>query len=175
MTTKTRAGNYFEDFRLGQHLVHAPPRTITAGDVAVYQALFGSRFALNSSAPFARTLGLPRAPIDSMLAFHLVFGRTVADISLNAIANLGYAGCRFGAPLYPGDTITSDSRVIGLRQNKDGQTGVVYVHSSGTNQNGETILDYRRWVMVKKRDLAAPAPEPSVPTLPEAVPSAELH
>jgi len=175
MATKTRPGNFFEDFRLDQHLVHAPPRTVTTGDVAVYQALFGSRFAVNSSDPFARALGLPAAPVDSMLVFHLVFGRTVADVSLNAIANLGYAGCRFGAPVYPGDTLVSDSRVIGLRQNKDGKTGVVYVHSTGVNQRGETVLDYRRWVMVKKRDADAPAPEPVVPALPDHVPTSALH
>jgi 2-methylfumaryl-CoA hydratase len=175
MTTKTRPGNFFEDFRLGQQIVHAPPRTITVGDVAAYTALFGSRFAVNSSDPFARTLGLPRAPIDSMLAFHMVFGRTVADVSLNAIANLGYAGGRFGAALYPGDTIASDSRVIGLKPNKDGKTGVVYVHSTGVNQDGETVLDYRRWVMVKKRDANAPPPETVVPELPASVPVSALH
>ena len=175
MSTKTRDGNFFEDFRLGQHLVHAPPRTVTSGDTAAYMALFGPRFAVTSSDPFARTLGLPRAPVDSMLAFHLVFGRTVADVSLNAIANLGYAGGRFGVPLYPGDTIASDSRVIGLRQNKDGKTGVVYVHSTGTNQDGAVVLDYRRWVMVRKRDPDAPAPETVVPELPASVPVADLH
>jgi 2-methylfumaryl-CoA hydratase len=173
--TKTRAGNFFEDFSLGQHLVHAPPRTVTVGDVAAYQALFGCRFAVNSSDPFAQTLGLPRAPVDSMLAFHVVFGRTVADVSLNAIANLGYAGCRFGVPLYPGDTVVSDSRVIGLKANKDGKTGVVYVHSTGQNQHGDTVLDYRRWVMVRKRDADAPAPHAVVPELPAQVPVAELH
>jgi 2-methylfumaryl-CoA hydratase len=171
---KTRPGNFFEDFRLGQLLVHAPPRTVTTGDVAVYQALFGSRFAVNSSDPFARTLGLPGAPIDSMLAFHLVFGRTVADVSLNAIANLGYAGCRFGMPVYPGDTLMADSRVIGLRQNKDGKTGVVYVHSTGLNQRGETVLDFYRWVMVRKRDTDAPAPDAVLPAMPASVPVTEL-
>ena len=178
-TVKTNVGNFFEDFRVGQHLVHAPPRTVTTGEVALYTALFGSRFAVNSSDPFAQTLGLPRAPVDSMLVFHLVFGRTVADISLNAIANLGYAGGVFGVPVYPGDTLSSDSRVIGLKANKDGKTGVVYVRSTGVNQHGQTVLDYRRWVMVKrsekKRDLDAPAPEAVVPELPAAVPVAELH
>jgi 2-methylfumaryl-CoA hydratase len=172
---KTRVGNFFEDFRIGQHLVHAPPRTVTAGDVAVYQALFGGRFALNSADTVAQSLGLPRAPIDSLLAFHLVFGRTVADVSLNAIANLGYAGCRFGALLYPGDTVVSDSRVIGLKANKDGQTGVVYVHSTGNNQRGEMILDFRRWVMVRKRSPDSPPPETVVPELPVSVPVADLH
>lgn len=175
MTTKTRPGNFFEDFRVGQTLVHAPPRTITEGDVAVYTALFGPRFAIHSSDPFAQTLGLPRAPVDSMLAFHMVFGRTVADVSLNAIANLGYAGGRFGTPIFPGDTITADSKVIGLKPNKDGKTGVVYVHSTGLNQRGETVLDYRRWVMVRKRDPDAPNPETVVPELPASVPVAELH
>lgn len=175
MTTKTRPGNFFEDFRVGQTLVHAPPRTVTEGDIAVYMALFGPRFAIHSSDPFAQSLGLPRAPVDSMLAFHLVFGRTVADVSLNAIANLGYAGGRFGVPVYPGDTLTADSRVIGLKPNKDGKTGVVYVHSTGLNQRGETVLDYRRWVMVRKRDADAPNPETHVPELPAAVPASELH
>ncbi len=175
MATKTRPGNFFEDFRVGQTLVHAPPRTITEGDVAVYTALFGPRFAIHSSDPFAIALGLPRAPVDSMLAFHMVFGRTVADVSLNAIANLGYAGGRFGVPIFPGDTITADSKVIGLKPNKDGRTGVVYVHSTGLNQRGETVLDYRRWVMVRKRDENAPNPETVVPELPAAVPVAQLH
>ena len=174
-SVKTSAGNFFEDFRVGQHLLHAPPRTVTSGDTALYTALFGSRFALNSSDPFAQSLGLPCAPVDSMLVFHLVFGRTVADISLNAIANLGYAGGVFGVPVYPGDTLTSDSSVIGLKANKDGKTGTVYVRSTGVNQHGQTVLDYRRWVMVKKRDAAAAAPETVVPELPDSVPVAELH
>lgn len=169
MSSKTKPGNYFEDFRLGQEIVHATPRTVTEGDVALYTALFGSRFAINSSNPFANELGLERAPIDSILAFHIVFGKTVADISLNAIANLGYAGGRFGQPVYPGDTLSTTSRVIGLRQNKDGKTGVVYVRSTGVNQRGEMVVDYMRWVMVRKNDENAPAPEPHIPELPDAV------
>lgn len=175
MSAKTRPGHFFEDFHVGQRLVHAPPRTLTEGDVAVYTALFGPRFAIHSSDPFARALGLPRAPIDSMLLFHMVFGRTVADVSLNAIANLGYAGGSFGVPAYPGDTLTTDSTVIGLKANKDGKTGVVYVHSTGRNQHGQTVLDYRRWVMVRKRDENAPPPQTVVPELPASVPVAELH
>jgi 2-methylfumaryl-CoA hydratase len=174
MSTKTQAGNFFEDFRVGQHLPHATPRTVTDGEVALYTALFGPRFALNSSTPFAQSMGLPRAPVDSLLAFHLVFGKTVPDISLNAIANLGYAGGRFGVPLYPGDTVTTDSTVLGLKANKDGRTGVVYVRSTGVNQHGEMVVDYVRWVMVRKRDAAAPNPDTVVPELPACVPAADL-
>ena len=64
--------------------------------------------------------------------------------------------------------------MIGLKQNKDGQTGVVYVHSTGVNQHGEMIVDYRRWVMVRKKDPSAEAPEPVIPDLPQAVDPARL-
>lgn len=173
MQGKTDPGRFFEDFRLGETIVHATPRTVTEGDVSNYISLTGSRFALHSANSFAQSLGLPRAPVDDLLAFHLVFGKTVPDVSLNAIANLGYAACRFGAYLYPGDTVATTSTVIGLKQNKDGKTGNVYVRSVGTNQRSETVLDYCRWVMVRKRS-DAPAPEPVVPSLPESVPVAEL-
>lgn len=129
-TPKTNVGNYFEDFSIGQRLVHATPRTVTTGDAALYTSLFGSRFPVQSSAEFARSLGLSEAPIDDLLTFHIVFGKTVADISLNAVANLGYAECRFLAPVLPGDTLASTSEVIGLKENSSGKTGIVYVARS---------------------------------------------
>ena len=172
--SKSNPGRFFEDFRVGQVLRHATPRTVTEADQALYIALTGSRFALHSSDVFARGLGLPRAPLDDLLVFHLVFGRSVADVSLNAVANLGYAACVFGVPVYPGDTLTAHSRVLGLRETASGKTGVVWVRSTGTNQRGETVLDYVRWVMVNKRDPAAPAPEQVTPDLPEVVEAARL-
>jgi 2-methylfumaryl-CoA hydratase len=174
MTSKTRAGNFFEDFRIGQEIGHATPRTVTTGDVALYTALFGGRFAVNSSDEFAKAIGFRQAPLDDILAFHMIFGKTVPDVSLNAVANLGYAAGRFGEPVYPGDTLTTRSTVIGLRQNKDGKSGIVYVRSVGSNQRGGTVLDYCRWVMVRKQNEAAPSPEAVVPNLPEAVDPADL-
>src|SRR5205085_9478004 len=99
---KTGTGNFFEDFRIGQTIRHATPRTLSAGDVALYIALYGARFAVQSSDAFARALGYRSAPVDDLLVFHIVFGKTVPDISLNAVANLGYADCRFLQPVYPG-------------------------------------------------------------------------
>ena len=171
---KTRRGNFFEDFAVGQELVHATPRTVTAGDVALYTALYGGRFAVQSSDAFAHRLGFRSAPVDDLLVFHLVFGKSVPDVSLNAVANLGYAAGRFLAPVYRGDTLTATSRVIGLRQNSDGKSGIVYVRTVGTKQDGTDVLDYVRWVMVEKADAARPAPTPMVPDLPEAVAAADL-
>ncbi len=106
---KTSSGHFFEDFSVGQVLRHATPRTVTAGDVALYTALYGSRFAVQSSDAFASSIRYPQAPVDDLLVFHIVFGKTVPDISLNAVANLGYAGGRFLAPVYPGDTLSAVS------------------------------------------------------------------
>ncbi len=166
---KTNPGRFFEDFRLSDRLVHATPRTVTTGDAALYTALYGTRFAVQSSDAFARAIGYSRSPLDDLLVFHVVFGKTVPDVSLNAVANLGYAGCRFLAPVYPGDTLSTVSEVIGLKENSNRKTGVVYVRSVGTNQHGDDVLDYVRWVMVRKRDEAAPAPEEHVPALPKAL------
>ncbi len=129
--SKARQGNYFEDFRLGQVIVHATPRTVTAGDVALYTALYGSRFAVQSSDAFARAIGYPQSPIDDLLVFHIVFGKTVPVISLNAVANLGYAECRFLKPVYLGGTLSATSEVIGLKENSNRQSGVVYVRTTG--------------------------------------------
>jgi len=163
--SKARRGNFFEDFSVGQVLQHATPRTVTVGDVAVYNGLYGPRFAVQSSDVFAKAVGYPRAPIDDLIVFHTVFGKTVPDISLNAVANLGYAECRFLKPVYAGDTLSASSEVIGLRENSNKTSGVVYVRSTGRNQNGEPVLEYVRWVMVRKRDAASPAPTAVVPKL----------
>jgi 2-methylfumaryl-CoA hydratase len=167
--SKTGAGNFFEDFRLGQVIRHATPRTMTQGDVALYGALFGPRFAVQSSDAFARAVGYPRAPIDDLLVFHVVFGKTVPDISLNAVANLGYAAGCFLAPVYPGDSVYAVSEVIGLKENSSRKTGIVFVRSTGCKQDGSKVLEYVRWVMLRKRDEAAAVPGDHVPRLLEAV------
>jgi 2-methylfumaryl-CoA hydratase len=172
--TKTNPGNFFEDFEVGQVIHHATPRTIGDGDAALYLALYGPRFAVQSSQVFATAIGYADAPIDDLLTFHVVFGKTVPDISLNAVANLGYADCHFLKPVYRGDTLATTSQVIGLRETSNRDSGIVYVRSTGRNQDGQTVLEYIRWVLVAKRDPSAKVPEAVVPDLPAHVPAGEL-
>src|SRR5262245_2646756 len=167
--SKTSAGNFFEDFRVGALIQHATPRTVTEGDVALYNGLYGPRFAVQSSDAFARALGYLRAPVDDLLVFHIVFGKTVPDVSINAVANLGYAGGRFLAAVYPGDSINAMSEVIGLKENSSRKTGLVFVRSTGFKPDGSKVVEYVRWVMVRKRDEGAPAPAEHVPRVPEAL------
>ncbi|MEX0692862.1 MAG: MaoC family dehydratase [Rhodospirillales bacterium] len=173
-TAKTSAGNFFEDFSVGRVFRHATPRTVSDGDIALYTALYGSRFAVQSSAVFAAGLGYRAQPVDDLLAFHIAFGKTVPEVSLNAVANLGYAECLFGQPVHAGDTLSTTSEVIGIKENSNGKTGVVYVRSLATNQHGDMIVDYKRWVMVNKRDANSPAPEASLPALKDAMSVTDL-
>ncbi|MCY0096811.1 MaoC family dehydratase [Hoeflea ulvae] len=172
--TKASRGNFFEDFRPGMEISHAVPRTVTTGDVSLYSALHGMRFPVQSSDAFAQSCGLRQAPIDNLLLFHVIFGKTVPDVSLNAVANLGYAECRFLAPAWPGDSFHARSEVIGVRENSNGSTGIVYVRSTGYNQHDDAVLSFVRWVMVNKRDKASPAPQGVVPQLADIVPGDEL-
>jgi 2-methylfumaryl-CoA hydratase len=171
---KTNAGNFFEDFSVGQVIEHATPRTVTEGDRALYGAIYPTRFAVPSSAEFAASVGLAPHPVEELVGFHIAFGKTVPDVSLNAVANLGYAECRFHLPVVPGDTLRTRSEVIGLKQNSNGRTGVVWVRSTATNQRGEVAIDWARWVMVHKRSADAPAPETVVPPLADVVAPGDL-
>lgn len=168
--SKINYGNYFEDFSIGQKIVHPLPRTVSEGDVSLYIAFTGSRFSLHSSDIVAREIGYKKRPIDDVLMFHLTFGKSVQDISLNAIANLGYAEISFPNPVFVGDTVSMTSTVIGLKENSNGKSGVVYVHSIGVNQDGNEVLNFKRWVMVHKKDHSVKSEINIVPTFEACTP-----
>ncbi len=169
MTTKTRAGNFFEDFSVGQVFHHAIPRTVTEGDLALYIALTGDRRPLHCAREFARSLGFEREVAHDLLVFHIVFGRAVPDVSLNSPANLGYADVRFLAPVYAGDTLRAETEVIGRRETSRGDVGIVWVHTRGYNQRDETVLQFYRWAMVNKRDPDTNSGAADAPKLPPQV------
>ena len=162
---KTNPGRFFEDYRVGETIHHAAPRTLAGGEKALYHALYPARHALHSSEAFAESCGLGGGPFDDLIVFHTVFGKTVPDISLNAVANLGYAEGRWLKPVLPGETLTSTSEVIGLKQNSNGKSGVVWVRTTGRDGSGDAVIEYVRWVMVRKRDTEASAPEAVIPEL----------
>jgi 2-methylfumaryl-CoA hydratase len=171
---KDRSGNYYEDFHLGMRIQHATPRTLTEGDRSLYIGLTGSRTALGTAETNAQQLGFECRPLEDLLVFNVAFGKTVPDISLNAIANLGYADVRFAADVYPGDTLVVESEVIGLKENSNRRSGVVYVRSTAKNQHGLEVLTWIRWVMVHKRDHDAACTEPLVPSIDPVVSPARL-
>ncbi len=172
--SKTNKGRFFEDYRVGETIAHATPRTLSGGERALNHALYPARHALHSSDEFARACGLRASPFDDLIVFHTVFGKTVPDISLNAIANLGYAEGRWLSPVWPGDTLTATSEVIGLKENSNGKSGIVWVRTTGRDQTGRPVLEYVRWVMVRKGDPGAAAPAAYIPEIATSVDPSSL-
>ena len=171
----TKLGRFFEDYAVGDIIHHATPRTLTEADASLYTSIYPTRFALQSSKEFAKSCGLQDRPLDDLIVFHTVFGKTVPDISINAVANLGYAEGRFFSTVFSGDTLSVLSEVIGLKQNSNGKTGIVYVKTKGQNSSGETILEYKRWVMVKKRFVGVQDMPSNLPPLKTSLDGSELN
>jgi 2-methylfumaryl-CoA hydratase len=167
-------GRFFEDYTAGEVIRHAIPRTLSGGERALYHALYPARTAIYSADTFAQACGLRASPMDDLIGFHTVFGKTVPDVSLNAVANLGYAEGRWLRPVWPGDTLSAESEVIGLKQNSNGKSGIVWVRTTGRNQDGQAVLEYVRWVMVRTRTPGTTAPEPVLPTLKPHVDAKDL-
>ena len=159
-------GNFFEDLGPGQRLINPVPRTITDGDVALYIALTGDREPLHCSDEFARTVGFERAPVHDLLVFHVVFGRTVGEFTLNSPGNLGYADLRFLRPVFTGDTLRAETETLGWRETSKGDTGIVWVRTTGFNQRDEEVLRFYRWAMINKRDPATPTGADDAPEMP---------
>lgn len=161
-------GNFFEDFELGAELVCATPRVVTSAETAFHIATTNDR-----SPRFCNAEGR----VHPLIVYHVVIGQTVRLVSLNSPANLGYAGMIWKTPVFHGDEISTRIRIVGLKENSNGQTGIAYVETTGRNQRGEIVLQYTRWVMVRKRDVSRSTPyleAPVVPELPDQVRVAEL-
>jgi 2-methylfumaryl-CoA hydratase len=154
--------NFFEDFALGQVFTCPTPRVLTDGDRVAYIALTGDRTPL-----YCNVRGL----VHPLIVFHTVLGQTVRQISLNAVANLGYAGLVWKNPVRVGDEISTTAEVVGLKENSNLKSGIVYVQTVGRNQHGEPVLEYIRWVMVKKNrgDATSHLENPHMPELPQVV------
>lgn len=160
-------GLFFEDFAVGQVFDLPLPRTITAGDVAQYIALTGDRTPKYCG---------PSGYVHPLVTFHTVFGQTVRTISLNAVANLGYARMLWGAPVEVGDTLHTSIEIIGLKENSSGTSGIVWVDTVGRNQHDVEVLRFTRWVMVRKQHEATTLyrEDPVVPSLPSWLTADEL-
>lgn len=165
---KGSLGNFFEDFEVGSELVCPTPRVLTSAETAWHVATTNDRTPRFCSA---------EGRVHPLVVFHLVIAQTVRQVSLNARANLGYAGMIWRQPVFHGDEITTTIQIVGLKENSNKQTGNVFVATTGRNQKGETVLEYTRWVMVKKRDDTKATKyldAPVTPKLPKQVAVEEL-
>jgi acyl dehydratase len=145
-------GRYFEDFEIGAVYRHHWGRTITEAENALFSTWTMNVNPLYFNREHARALGFAQPPVNPLLVMNVVFGLSVEDLSEKAIAHLGYWKMRFPTQVFPGDTLRSQSEVLGKRpsESKDDR-GIVHVRTRGENQKGELVIEYERRILVRKR------------------------
>ncbi len=145
-------GRYLEDFQVGDVYRHAHGRTITQTDNTWFSLLTNNPHDVHSNADYASRTEFGKPLVVSTLTLAIVTGLSVPDVSQNAVANLGWENVRLTAPVFAGDTIYAESEVLEVRPSKSRPTqGIVRVRTRGFNQDGVTILEFERAVLVYTR------------------------
>lgn len=154
-------GRFFEDFEIGDVYRHALGRTVTTTDNIWFTLLTQNTAPIHFDHHYAAQTEFGKPLVDSTFTVALVTGQSVADISQNVFANLGWDEIRLPNPVFEGDTVYSQSEVLEKRDSKSRpNVGIVTVKTTGYNQEGAVVITFRRTVMVYRRGMA-----PTVPRL----------
>jgi len=147
-------GRYFEEFEVGQVFMHWPGRTITEADDTWFSLMTMNQHPLHIDDHYAKQTQHGQRLVVGTLVFSLVVGMSVADISGRAIANLEYEEIKHLGPVFHGDTLYAESRILKKVESRSKpDRGIVYVETIGMNQRQEKVLSLRRRVLVPKRPL----------------------
>lgn len=150
---KSWEGRFYEDFEVGDVYRHPLGRTLSEADNTWFTLLTMNTNQIHFNENYASKTEWGRAIVNSGLTVAIVLGQSVTDTSQNAIANLGWEDIELTHPVFVGDTLYAESRVISKRRSKSRpHAGIVRVHTRGINQDGVVCLSYRRSFLVYKRD-----------------------
>lgn len=145
-------GNYFEDFTVGEVIHHSLSKTVFESDNNLFCLLTMNYHPVHTNMDYASKQQHGQLLVVGPLVFSLVVGFTVPDISGKAIANLDYEKIEHLAPTFIGDTLYARTEVLDKRESRSKpDRGIVYVETTGYNQNGVDVIRFRRHVLVKKR------------------------
>jgi itaconyl-CoA hydratase len=145
-------GRYYEDFAVGDTYKHWPGRTITAADNTWFTLLTMNQHPIHFDEEYAKKTEFGRPLVNSTLTLAIVVGMSVADVSQNAVANLGWTDIQIPAPVFNGDTLYAESTVLEKRESKSRPTqGIVTVATRAWKQDGTTVMTFKRSVLVPRR------------------------
>ena len=145
-------GRYYEDFTVGDTYKHWPGRTITAADNTWFTLLTMNQHPLHFDEEYAKGTEFGKPLVNSTLTLAIVVGMSVADVSQNAVANLGWTDIRMPAPVFNGDTLYAESKVVDKRESKSRPAqGIVSVATRAWKQDGTTVMTFNRSVLVPRR------------------------
>jgi itaconyl-CoA hydratase len=147
-------GRYFDDFEVGDVYRCRYGRTVTEADNIQFTLLTNNTNQIHFNRDYGERTEFGNTLVNSALTLAIVAGMGVADVSENGFA-LGWDEITLPHPLYPGDTLYSESEVVEKRESRSRPTqGIVKVETRGYNQHGDVVIRYRRSVMVWKREHA---------------------
>jgi len=154
---RKKTGNFLEDFKPGQVFRHKGGKTVTEGLFSTFTDFSMATNPLCKNARYAQTYGYQGLVCPPGLVMLVSFSQTVEDISENARANLEYIDMRFGAPVYVGDTIEVETKVLGVRPSSSRPNlGIVSVQSTARKNIGQAdeavVMTWQRKVQVYKND-----------------------
>jgi itaconyl-CoA hydratase len=145
-------GRYYEDFTVGDIYKHWPGRTITAADNTWFTLLTMNQHPLHFDEEYAKGTEFGKPLVNSTLTLAIVAGMSVADVSQNAVANLGWTDVLMPAPVFNGDTLYAESKVTAKRESKSRPAqGIVSVATRAWKQDGTTVMTFNRTVLVRRR------------------------
>jgi len=143
---------YYEDFTAGDTYKHWPGRTISATDNTWFTLLTMNQHPVHFDEEYAKRTEFGKPLVNSTLTLAIVVGMSVADVSQNAVANLGWTDIRMPAPVFNGDTLYAESTVLSKRDSKTRPNqGIVNVATRGWKQDGTTVMTFNRTVLVHRR------------------------
>ena len=145
-------GRVFEDFTVGDVYEHPLGRTILEADNVWFTCLTMNTNPIHFDGAYAARTEFKKRLVNSCFTLSLVTGQSVIDLTMNAVANLGWDEVRLPHPVFEGDTIHARSEVLAARESKSRpNAGVVRVKTTGVNQDGATVIEFTRTFMVWKR------------------------
>jgi acyl dehydratase len=145
-------GPHFEDFEVGQVFDDVPGLTLTSGHAALHQALVGDRLRLALDSELSRRVtGSERPLAHPNLVCDVAIGQSTGPTQ-RVLGNLFYRGLVLLAPVFVGDTLTTRTEVVALKQNsmRPGRpaSGLVVLRVTTENQHGQPVLDFWRCPML---------------------------
>ncbi|MCB1156234.1 MAG: MaoC family dehydratase N-terminal domain-containing protein [Leptospiraceae bacterium] len=145
---KNTYGRYLDEFKVGEIFVHPRAFTVDRSFAQEFATTFMDANPLFLSAPYAQAHGFKDMLVSPMLVFNLALSLGVQNNSEKAVANLGYYNVQFLKPVYPGDTLSSRTKVLDIADKGKDKPGIAHVRTLCFNQNDEVVLQYERKIMI---------------------------
>ncbi|MFN3138304.1 MAG: MaoC family dehydratase [Allomuricauda sp.] len=148
----TQFGRYFEDFIIGEEILHQGSKTIFESDNNFFSLLTMNHHPVHINLDYAEQKQHRQLLVVGTLVFSLVVGITVPDISGKAIANLEYEEIKHLHPVFINDTLYARTKILAKRESKSKiDRGIVHVETIAYNQHKQNVLSFKRKVLVPKK------------------------